>query len=573
MKVESRLPQKPMSFWSHPIVPVFIAITLVKILLAPSYYSTDYEVHRNWKAVTLSLRPSKWYFDATSPWTLDYPPLFAIFEAIWARIAVLADPNMVQLSALDHHSWASLIFMRASVMTSDLCLLGGTWLCAANPSPEVNNSAPVLVLLSAGLLLVDHIHFQYNGFQFGVLLLSIGALRKCVAQVDASKQTRWGLIGGAAFAALLGLKHLYLPLSLVYFMHLFFGYCHPDGPSFSLGRFTALGAVVLAVLAAPYLFIILDDTSASGGALLNSTRTQLYQIGGRLFPFVGVTEECSVVHGASTATLTNACHERGLVHAYWAANSWALYLTADHVIFKALRKLHAIAPALPLPNLPSVLEGASATAGLVGRVSTRVLPQITPAIAAALTLLAMLPALVATAAAAKLSLRQRDSSVFERSLAHASLSAFVFGWHVHEKAILGALVLLGLLASAQRPRDATHFLRLSALGGFALFPLFTHPRETPTKLLIFLASLRLAYLALGSPRMQAVDQLFAILLANLFVFNEIVHPLLFAPRHLLEFLPLMLTSTLCSLGICACWCMSAAQLSADAWTYISAKGS
>jgi len=570
MTVESK-PRRPLPLWSHPIAPVFIAIILVKILLVPSYYSTDYEVHRNWKAITFSLRPSKWYFDATSPWTLDYPPLFAIFEALWARLAALVDPSMVQLSALDHQSWASLIFMRMSVMASDLCLLGGISLCAASSSQDVEYSASVLILLSAGLLLIDHIHFQYNGFQFGVLLLSIGALRKCFAPNEASVQTRWGLIGGAAFAALLGLKHLYLPLSLIYFVHLFFGFCCTNGRGFSLGRFTALGVVVLAAIAAPYLFIILDDLLASGGTLLHSTQTQLYQIGGRLFPFVGVTEECSVVHGANSATLINACHERGLVHAYWAANAWALYLTADHVLLKVLRKLHAVAPALPLPKFPSVLEGPSSTAGLVGRISTRVLPQVTPSVAAALTFLAILPALIATAAAAKSSLRQKATSVFERSLAHASLSAFVFGWHVHEKAILGALVPLGLLASAERPRDAAQFLRLSALGGFALFPLFTHPRETPTKVLVFLVSLRLAYLTVGSPRLRAIDKVFGILLAGLFILNEIVHPLLFAPRHLLEFLPLMLTSTVCSAGICACWFMSAAQLSADASRCITAK--
>jgi alpha-1,3-glucosyltransferase len=439
--------------------------------------------------------------------------------------------------------------------------------------PGAETRVAVLVLLNACLLLVDHVHFQYNGFLVGVLLASIGALRKCAASDGPREQARWGLAGGAAFAALLGLKHLYLPLAFVYFVHLLFGFCRVNG-RFSLGHFAALGVVVLTVLGAPFLFIILDDVAASGGSLLSSTQTQLRQISGRLFPFGGAAEECRVVLGDATATLTNACHERGLVHAYWAANFWALYLTADRVLIKALQILHATAPALAraLPLLPAAAGGASATAGLVGRVTIQVLPQITPALAAVLTSVAMRPAVAATAAAA-VRTAGRDTAVFERSLAHASLSAFVFGWHVHEKAILGALAPLSLLAAAARPtRDAAQLLRLSALGGFALFPLFTHPRETPTKLLVFLASLRLAHLAAGAPRLASIDRAGAVALAALFLFNEVAHPLVFAPRHRFEFLPLMLTSTLCATGICACWAASAAQLTADAARYLGGKG-
>lgn len=72
-------------------------------------------------------------------------------------------------------------------------------------------------------------------------------------------------------------------------------------------------------------------------------------------------------------------------------------------------------------------------------------------------------------------------TVFIRSVAFSAYVSFLFGWHVHEKAVLLFLIPLTLIS----PYDHFHFTTFmvaSTASIFALFPLLIHTDETLVKL-------------------------------------------------------------------------------------------
>nr|XP_053642871.1 probable dolichyl pyrophosphate Glc1Man9GlcNAc2 alpha-1,3-glucosyltransferase [Cherax quadricarinatus] len=192
---------------------------------------------------------------------------------------------------------------------------------------------------NAGLLLIDHIHFQYNGFLYGIMFLSIARLLQR-REVEAAF---W-------FSVLLNLKHIYLYVAPVYFIYLLRSYClsstvegHVQWHSLSVFRLVKLGATVGAVFALSFGPFIM--------------KVQLSQVLSRLFPF-----------------------KRGLSHAYWAPNFWALYNFADKVLEYFGTKLGWV----------SLTGRAAMTGGLVQEFDHAVLPSISPLVTFVATALSIM---------------------------------------------------------------------------------------------------------------------------------------------------------------------------------------
>ncbi|EYU42323.1 hypothetical protein MIMGU_mgv1a004526mg [Erythranthe guttata] len=402
--------------------PALVAAA-VKLLLIPSYRSTDFEVHRHWLALTHSLPLSQWYSDATSEWTLDYPPFFAYFEKFLSFFASKVDPTMADVHrGLNYASPPAILFQRLSVILSDVVLVyashrltkGGNFGCAQRLLIWC------LVIWSPGLLIVDHMHFQYNGFLLGILLLSISFLEE-----------GRDLIGGFVFAVLLCFKHLFAVAAPVYFVYLFRHYCN-GGLVKGFARLVVMGSAVLAVFAAAY------------GPFWYYG--QIQQVLHRMFPF-----------------------GRGLCHAYWAPNFWVFYIILDKCLAFSLVKL----------GFDIQAPTASFTGGLVGDSSPfAVLPTITPLITFVTVILAISPCLVKA-------WRNPQPKMVSKWISYAYTCGFLFGWHVHEKASLHFVIPLAA-TSLRSAEDARHYFYLSIVSCYSLFPLLFEAQEYPIKVVLLL---------------------------------------------------------------------------------------
>ncbi|CAK5262749.1 unnamed protein product [Mycena citricolor] len=444
---------------------------------------------------------------------LDYPPFFAYFEKLLSIPASFIDPAIVDLNNLNYDSWSVIAYQRSTVIVSEL-VLGAVLLrfIRGSVDPPTQRIISASLFLHPGFLIVDHIHFQYNGFMFGILLWSILMAR------NGNK-----LASGILFAVLLNFKHIYMYLAPAYFVYLLRSFCMSPSGQIEIKNFLALANAVIAIFIVSFgPFIVMG---------------QIPQVLSRLFPFT-----------------------RGLNHAYWAPNAWALVTAADRVLLRFASRLGVDASI----NASGV---ASTSRGLVGDTVFAVLPNIKPIHTFIITVAFQSVALV------KLWFTPTYKS-FLTALTLCGYASFLFGWHVHEKAILLVLVPLSLLA-AERHAYFRTFVIASVAGVFSLFPLIFTPGESIVKVIysavwvifVYVPLTRRVYEFPKSLSFVIIDRLERVYLGG-FVVLQVVLMILNArssttctpsedaacSESTMQFLPLMMTSVYCAVGLVWCFC-------------------
>ncbi|ONH78715.1 hypothetical protein BON23_2310 [Saccharomyces cerevisiae] len=523
---------KRYSLWNFWISTLFL-----KLLLIPDYFSTDFDVHRNWLAITNKLPISEWYYEHTSQWTLDYPPFFAYFEWFLSQFVPksVRDDGCLDIVEIGKFGLPTIVFQRLTVIFSEILLfvilqiyINTTKLSERSQSFVVASS----IVLSPGFLIIDHIHFQYNGFLFAILIGSIVA----------AKNKRY-ILCAVLYTTAICFKHIFLYLAPCYFVFLLRAYVL----NVNNFKFKSYKDFLFLIRWANLLKLATVVVGIFTICFLPFAH-QMPQVLSRLFPF-----------------------SRGLTHAYWAPNFWALYSFMDKILTTVMLKLpyvHTFAtkfikPPLIPQNIKEINERLAAnnngSKGLVQDVFFVILPQIPPKLTFILTIfyqvLAVLPLLF-------------DPSFkrFVGSLTLCGLASFLFGWHVHEKAIMLVIIPFTFLVGFDR-RLLVPFMLVASAGYVSLYPLLYKGQDFLIKTLytyvwciIYFAAFRKTTKISSSVERRiffldrlALTYIFSLLpiVTVLQILDEVKWRYSFLQKF--EFLGLMIYSVYCSLGIISSW--------------------
>lgn len=139
-------------------------------------------------------------------------------------------------------------------------------------------------------------------------------------------------------------------------------------------------------------------------------------------------------------------------------------------------------------------------------------------------------------------------------------SSFLFGYHVHEKAILLVIIPFSLIALKDR-RYFGAFRPLAVAGHVSLFPLLFTPAEFPIKtiytifwLILFLMIFDRLAPASNRQRFFLFDRCNTLYIAvsiPLITYCSLIHEVVFGKSY--EFLPLMFTSSYAAVGVVGSW--------------------
>lgn len=329
--------------------------------------------------------------------------------------------NLQQVANLEYTSDMTILFQRLSVIVIDLFQFYISYLICSSISvrPSIVYTKFLLLSLNCGLLLVDNIHFQYNGLLICLLLF---ILYSSIQGND--------YMVTALYSILVLMKHLFAPMAPLLAVYLLSrSFHHKHGWLHTLRIWFVHIVIVVTALTVAFLPFYLS-TGIAG----------LEQIFQRLFPF-----------------------QRGLVHAYWAPNIWALYCCLDKIIIYTVQFLQLHTNQGEKGSFVSTYSVLNSTSGIVGEFGFVYLPQISALFCMLLIGICLIPACI-------LLYKYPSGKALCKCMVYSSMSMFMFGYHVHEKAILIPWVLQTLVCT-DSIEDRLLYLLLACSGTVSLFPL------------------------------------------------------------------------------------------------------
>jgi len=143
---------------------------------------------------------------------------------------------------------------------------------------------------------------------------------------------------------------------------------------------------------------------------------------------------------------------------------------------------------------------------------------------------------------------------------YCSLCSFLFGYHVHEKAILMTLIPMAIIVAKARHGDrmAGLYMFLTTIGTYSLFPLLTEPQEYLIKVFLLLT-----YLIIAVPWLMRegvlsrtaghskLEKIYLMGIVPVELYCSFGHGMVFKDRW--PFIPLMLISVYSAIGIVYAW--------------------
>ncbi|KAH8584699.1 putative glycosyltransferases [Cryptosporidium sp. chipmunk genotype I] len=433
------------------------------------------------------------FIQETSIWTLDYPIFFAYFEWFLSFLANMFDPSILVLSEEPFFTEKTLIFQRLSVIISESISLVPPILliCKSKSNCETNSIylSFFFTIFNASLVIVDHIHFQYNGFLMGILLLSTYLT------------TSYPILSALVFTCLVFTKHFFVVLAPVWSIFLLNTCVRRSERKLSIFLIYSL-KVLLAVLSV--------SAFAITPIIFNG---QLNQFFSRLFPV-----------------------SRSFIHFIPASNLYTLYSIADKVLAKFnlnFCKIYHLDP-----------EGHYIK-------SMKCISPVKPIFCIAICLLFIIPVLIRLWH--NLSNTKKPIKYILLASSITLLVTFQFGFHIHEKQILYAILPLGIYTILFHENDQqllVHYTYLSNWSNLSVMVLLETYPENIIKYIIITAYyiLQLLFLNINLRKCSLHNSSFIFGLTAIFFLEFFAQKLVF-DRLQLVFIYHALSSLICAFPI------------------------